>query len=281
MSFELKPSVIIPAHNEAATIGKLLKAIYPGVQSGKYTITVACNGCSDRTAGVVRHFFPQARCLDLARAGKARAINEAEAQGLGFPRIYVDADVYINQEALLALIDACRKSTDPVVVAPQGVLRNGDSDFFVKYYYRAWKKTRFFTEYGYGAGVYGLNRAARQSFSKFPDLISDDGYIRAIFGYSNIAVCEQAHSEVWVPGNFRDLLRIKTRSKLGKLQLAKRQECTVPAGTSTSRFTSRPSLVEWVVYYAVNALAYVNALRYRRRGARYRWHRDESSRGAT
>ncbi|WGL18225.1 glycosyltransferase [Microbulbifer bruguierae] len=276
-----KPAVIIPAHNEEASIGKLLQAIYPGVIENRYSVTVACNGCSDRTAAVVRHHFPEVQCLEVERAGKTHALNEAEALGLGFPRIYVDADVSISQGSLQHLIDKCDASAEPLVVAPRGFLHTAHSDHLVRIYYRAWTKTRFFSEYGYGAGVYALNRAAREAFALFPEIISDDGYIRARFGYRNIAVCEGARSQVSVPGNFMDLLRIKTRSKLGKLQLARQRDCRVPATRGISSFTSKPSPWELLVYYAVNLLAFANALRYRFRFTQYRWHRDESSRQAS
>lgn len=278
MPDDTKPAVIIPAHNEETSISTLLQAIYSGVVDGVYSVTVACNGCSDNTVAVVRKGFPLINCLDIECAGKTHALNEAEAGGLGFPRIYVDADVNIDRNSLLQLIEVCNGSAEPLVVAPRGQLNTTHSSRLVGAYYRAWKKTRFFSEYGYGAGVYALNRSARGAFARFPDIISDDGYIRALFAYQNIAVCEQALSEVSAPGTFLDLLRIKTRSKLGKLQLAQQQDCKVPAARATSSFTIRPSLWELLVYYVVNLVAYANALRYRGRYAHYRWHRDESSR---
>lgn len=281
MSDESLPAVIIPAHNEAKTIHKLLQAIYPGVVLGNYTATVVCNGCSDDTVAVVQEGFPQVQCLDIASAGKANALNEAEAQGLGFPRIYVDADVLISEASLQILIERCKGEAQPLVVAPRGTLDTAQSDFLVKTYYRAWKKTRFYSEFGYGAGVYGLNRAARESFTRFPDIISDDGYIRALFAYRNIAVCEQARSLVNTPGNIWDLLKIKTRSKLGKLQLSRQRECQTPKDRGTSAFTRKLSLWELLVYYAINAFAYFNALRFQSRVTSYRWHRDESSRQAS
>ncbi|WP_226666428.1 hypothetical protein [Microbulbifer aggregans] len=278
MPDKTKPAVIIPAHNEESIIYRLLQAIYSGVVDGLYSVTVACNGCSDNTVSIVRDSFPLVHCLDIERAGKTCALNEAEATGLGFPRIYVDADVNIGRASLVQLIEVCDGTSEPLVVAPRGLLDTAHSSRLVRAYYRAWKKTRFFSEYGYGAGVYALNRSAREAFTLFPDIISDDGYIRALFAYQNIAVCEQALSEVSTPGNFLDLLRIKTRSKLGKLQLAHLKSCSVPIARGTPTFTERPSLWELLVYYAVNLIAYANALRYQGRYAHYRWHRDESSR---
>ena len=43
-------SVIIPAHNEAASIGRNLRALREGTRGGDLDVVVVCNGCTDRTA---------------------------------------------------------------------------------------------------------------------------------------------------------------------------------------------------------------------------------------
>nr|WP_010133793.1 glycosyltransferase [Microbulbifer agarilyticus] len=276
-----KPAIIIPAYNEAHSIATLLEAVNPGVLLGHYSVLVACNGCTDATAEIVRREFPQVHCLDIQRAGKTHAINEAEKLDLGYPRIYVDADVSIDDISLLHLLDQCRENssdTDPVVVAPEGIMDMARSSYLVRCYYAAWQKTRFCSDFGYGAGVYGLNRAARERFTQFPDIISDDGYVRAVFGYENIVVSRKSQSRVVAPKGILDLLKIKTRSKLGKLQLLQLAECHTPKTRSHAVFTQRPSMLELLVYYGINALSYLNAWRYRYGNARYRWQRDESSR---
>ncbi|MBY6191805.1 glycosyltransferase [Microbulbifer agarilyticus] len=276
-----KPAIIIPAYNEEHSIATLLDVVYPGVLLGHYSVVVACNGCTDATAEIVRNKFPQVCCLEIQRAGKTHAINEAEKLGPGFPRIYVDADVSIDDISLLKLLDQCRErenGAEPTVVAPEGVMDMAHSSYLVRCYYAAWQKTRFCSEFGYGAGVYGLNRAARERFSLFPEIISDDGYVRAVFGYENIVVNRESQSRVVAPKGVWDLLKIKTRSKLGKLQLLQLPECHTPITHRSAVFTQRPSMLEFLVYYGVNALSYLTAWRYRHGNARYQWQRDESSR---
>ena len=41
-------SVIIPAHNEAATIGRNLRALREGTREGDLDVVVVCNGCTDQ-----------------------------------------------------------------------------------------------------------------------------------------------------------------------------------------------------------------------------------------
>lgn len=57
-------SVIVPAHNEANVIRTCLDSLVN--QPGLDTLIVACNGCTDDTAAIVQHEYPQAICLDIA-----------------------------------------------------------------------------------------------------------------------------------------------------------------------------------------------------------------------
>ena len=68
-------TVIVPAHNEATVIRQCLDSLVN--QAGLDTLIVACNGCTDDTALLVRTHYPQAICLDIATPSKVNALNEA------------------------------------------------------------------------------------------------------------------------------------------------------------------------------------------------------------
>lgn len=275
---ESLPAVIIPAHNEELSISTLLRALMPGMQKKHYSITVACNGCSDRTAEIVRYHFPEVCCIELEQASKVAALNAAENADLGFPRVYIDADVVISSSAVKALIEACRNTERPAVVAPRAVPKTEGCEWIVRTYYQAWQKTIFFQLHGFGSGVYALNRAAREKFDRFPNLISDDGFVRQILNYDNIHVVESAKSLVKSPRDFAGLIRIKTRSKLGSLQI-KNSETKIGDGPEFSqRFLQRPPLMERLVYGGVNLFALINAYRLMGKRGRSHWLRDETSR---
>ncbi|WP_237068051.1 glycosyltransferase [Microbulbifer guangxiensis] len=275
---EYLPAVIIPAHNEELSIATLLRALMPGVQKELYTITVACNGCSDRTAEIVRYHFPQVCCIEQEQASKVAALNAAENADLGFPRVYIDADVVISSSAVETLIDTCRESREPTVVAPRAVPKNEGCEWLVRTYYLAWQKTIFFQQHGFGSGVYALNRPAREKFERFPNLISDDGFVRQILNYDNIRVVESAKSLVKSPRDLAGLIRIKTRSKLGSLEISN-SEVKMGSGPQVNqRFLQRPTILERLVYGGVNLLALLNARRLIRKRGRAYWLRDETSR---
>ena len=282
------PTVIVPAYNEASSIATLLSQIVNGVHSEEYQVIVACNGCLDNTVDVVRTQFPEVTCLDIDTPSKTNAINRAEALRPGFPRIYIDADVQISSRSVTRLIHTLQSESSPLVVAPRGVPLTEASDRLVQWFYAAWQKTVYFIEDGFGSGVYGLNRTAREKFSAFPDLISDDGFVRTLGPDVRIQVCEESRSRVQAPRNIRDLLAIKVRSKLGKIELsrknpelhAKRSKESVASGTgSKRRFSRRPSPQELLTYFGINAIAELCAICQLRNMDNYRWQRDESTRG--
>ena len=49
-------SVVIPAHDEAAVIGRLLEALVSDPRAAELEIVVVANGCSDATVPVAREY---------------------------------------------------------------------------------------------------------------------------------------------------------------------------------------------------------------------------------
>ena len=62
--------VIVPAHNEEAVIGRTLRALLGSAAPGEFEVLVVCNGCTDRTAALVRSEFPSVRVLERSEASK-------------------------------------------------------------------------------------------------------------------------------------------------------------------------------------------------------------------
>ena len=48
----LAASIVIPAHDEEAVIGRLLDSLAGGLDGARLDVVVACNGCTDRTAEI-------------------------------------------------------------------------------------------------------------------------------------------------------------------------------------------------------------------------------------
>src|SRR3954452_8210976 len=115
-----RASIVIPAHDEAAVIGRLLTALTTGAEPGELAIVVACNGCTDDTAAIAAT-FPGVTVVDLPEPSKTAALNAGDdAAGDVFPRLYVDADILVDLAAVRAVADVL--DTDvPRAAAPRYV----------------------------------------------------------------------------------------------------------------------------------------------------------------
>jgi hypothetical protein len=89
-------SVVIPAHNEAAVIRRCLDALLDGFRPGELEVVVACNGCTDGTADIVRSSGHAVRIIEIQVASKPAALRAAEELVTIFPRLYLDADVVLT-----------------------------------------------------------------------------------------------------------------------------------------------------------------------------------------
>ena len=80
-------SIIIPAHNEAAVIGRCLEPLTHGARPGEFDVIVVCNGCRDATALEARRFGLSVRVIETDTPSKANALNLGDAAATGFPRL--------------------------------------------------------------------------------------------------------------------------------------------------------------------------------------------------
>ena len=99
----------IAAYNEATVLGRCLDAPRPGPTG--LEVVVAANGCSDATADVARA-HSGVLVVELAEAGKARALNAGDAVVRSFPRrAHLDTAIMVDHDDLHRLVD--RASADP------------------------------------------------------------------------------------------------------------------------------------------------------------------------
>ena len=279
-------SVIIPANNEAAVIRRCLGPLVKGYQQGEIEILVVCNGCSDNTAEIARSFGEPVRVIETRIPSKTNALNLGDAAAKGFPRVYLDADVVINLASIRKLAAALEEGA-ALATAPRPV------DVFlpgtrwpVRAYYRLWATLPYVQEGMIAAGVYVLSREGRKRFEDFPDVIADDGYVRLLFEPAERLQVADAVSEVYAPLTLRDLLKIRTRSRLGVLQLRNRYPQLVIRETKTKNYKNtavsllcRPSLyLSAALYVYVVIASRLKARRRIRKIRNYKWERDDSSR---
>jgi glycosyltransferase involved in cell wall biosynthesis len=278
-------SVVIAAHNEEDVLGRCLDALLQTARTGELEIAVVCNGCTDGTAEVARTYGDDVRVIETPIASKTAALNLGDARVSSFPRFYVDADVTLPL-ASVRRIAARLAEGRALAAAPVMNLDLRGSSPAVRAYYRVWVRLPYVREGMIGVGVYALSDAGRRRFGEFPDVIADDGYVRMLFDASERIRVDDAPVRVYAPGGISDLVRIKTRSRLGRYELVERfpdlvaQERTTKSyGSAMGRIVVRPWLWPAATVYAAVVLQTRRRARKQLASAGdYVWERDRSSR---
>ncbi len=221
-------TVIVPAHNEASVIEDCLNSIVN--QSGVDKIIVPCNGCTDNTVDIVKTKFPNVICLNIEKPSKTNALNIAEVKakelGISFPVFYIDADTQLSENAIQHISEVMN-SGDILLAAPTPIINTDKSSFLVKTYYKVWTDLPYIKEGVIATCSFIVSEEGRQRFDKFADVIGDDGYIRCHFKNKEIANIKGAEIYITAPKDIFSLIKIKTRARLGNMELIAKNKCPV------------------------------------------------------
>jgi glycosyltransferase involved in cell wall biosynthesis len=272
-------SIVIPAHNEEAAIGRNLRALLEGLDPLQVDVIVACNGCSDRTARIARSMHPALKVLDLPTPGKVQALQAAERETTALPRIYLDADVRMPGRAALAVLAALREGA--VAARPPIEFDLSGCSGVVRRYFAARSRITSIMADLCGGGAYGFSAQARSRFGEFPDIIADDLFASRIVTPEEIVIVPTDALVVSQPRNLRSLLKIMRRSKRGNREFTERfPELARSTASSSTAGLLRTHAAPWrwpdaIVYAGVMCLARVGA---RSSSPGQKWERDDSSR---
>jgi hypothetical protein len=276
-------SVIIPAHNEERVIARTLNTLLAGAEAGGVEVIVVCNGCTDRTAAVVRESGYAVRVIETEVASKVHALNLGDAAVSGFPRIYMDADVYLSWESVRAL--ALRLEVGDVLAASPGVRMDFSAcSWAVRAFYRVDRALPSAKETIGGSGVYALSEVGRKRFDVFPEVTGDDAFVRRLFKPGERCAVEGSVSTVVPPKHLWGVIQIKTRSHFGNDELRRLYPDRVAnAGPGNGAALVKLALRPWwwsrlAVYGVVKIVARFRAKRRMRTRGKSEWERDETSR---
>jgi glycosyltransferase involved in cell wall biosynthesis len=279
-------SIVIPAHNEAGVIARTLSAITDGLLSGEADIVVVCNGCSDDTAEIARRWGSPIRVVETTTANKASALNLGDrAAGSVFPRFYIDADIVVGLNTICALADRLSKG-DVLAVAPIGRVETSQCSWPVRWFFEVASLLPSAYEGIGGSGVYALSCDGRSRFDDFPNVIAEDAYVRIQFRPHECETIPGLTSTVYAPQRMKDLIQVKTRVRLGHLEVAR----MLPEAWRTRRTSNNRAILALFchIYLWPKLLLYGYVTFLARAKARYRlrtnvrvWERDSTSRAST
>ena len=272
-------SVIIPAFNEEAVIGRCLATLLEGAEPAAMEIVVVPNGCTDRTADVARAFGPSVIVAETPVPSKWQALNLGDRVASGFPRLYVDADVGFSFQDARAVATALEEGA--LAASPSLDLDTSEASFLVRSHLRIWERLPVIARGLMGRGVYGLSAAGRARFGEFPDLIADDHFVHGLFEAEERTLVDVARSTVRAPRRLHDLIQRKVRSYVGLWESQQRNE-SVDGDTSREWLgvvRAHPALLKDLpTYLGVSLAARFLARRRIAAGRAHEWDRDLSSR---
>ncbi|MFF2271638.1 glycosyltransferase [Agromyces sp. NPDC058136] len=277
------PSVVIAAHNEERVIGRCLEALQGQTLAEPVSIVVSANGCTDRTA--VAAARPGVTVIDRQEPGKAGALNAGDRVAIGYPRIYLDADIVMPPGGLTAIMDRFGDASHPLAVVPARRLAVAGRPWPVRAYASINERLPAFRTGLFGRGMIALSEEGRARFDDFPDQTADDLFLDSLFSDAERAVSGDVVVSVEAPYTTGDLVRRLVRVRRGNA--AMRSTAASAAGPAAVRRADRWAWLRDVVVpeprLAPAAVAYVvltvtAALLARRPAGAAEWGRDESTR---
>jgi glycosyltransferase involved in cell wall biosynthesis len=224
-------------------------------------VIVVANGCSDGTVAEARALTPafaergwRLDVLDLTQGSKIAALNAGDRAAVHDKLAYIDADIRVAP-GLIAELVAVLDRPDPAYASGRPQVPRAKS-FLSERYARFWEKLPFITTGVPGCGVYAVNAAGRARWANFPEIISDDTFVRLHFAP------EERHG---VPSTFQwpitegfvRLVRVRRRQNHGLEEVQRlypdlvgQKETTAPGGQEKLRLFVKDPL-GFVIYAAV------------------------------
>lgn len=214
-------SVLIPASNEEALIGqcleKVLQSVWP--HAAPFETIVISNGSRDRTTETalnMRQSFLEKglalNVLDRKEGGKLGALNAGDHVARAPIRIYLDADVEVSDRLISQIYETLdtpepRYASGTLKLAPP-------QSWATRAYARIYAQVPFM-KYGVpGAGLFAVNAAGRMRWGTFPNIISDDTFVRLSFRPEERVAVPAPYSWPLVEG-WRNLVRVRRRQNAG------------------------------------------------------------------
>jgi len=273
-------TILIPAHNEVATIGRTLLHLSRGLSFSDFRIVVIANACSDATAAKARSVMPEAVVLETSTPGKCNALNlgyrEADP---GKPVICLDADLDVTAESLMALIRPVSHGTARAACGQMDV-HASEASSVVRAYYKGWRTNPYFDRGKFG-GLFALSSEGAKMVFPLPEITADDEFIRRSFAPDDIALVKDCRFAARAPLDLSSLFNVRCRSLRGAREV-QAMGLLKPDGASAAvvigRVLHQPSnSMPVLVYLAVNTAVRIN-LALRSSGKAGQWERDLTTR---
>ncbi len=251
-------TVIIPSYNEENYIEACLDSIIAQADlpdDHRIQIIVAANGCKDRTVALARAMAPQLAAvgfdllvLDIAIGNKMNALNEAENVASYDMRAYLDADVTISPRVLVELHEILSEDR-PLYASGTLNIPRPDS-IFSRAYAKVWTNLPFVKDGVPGIGLYAMNAPGRARWGAFPEIYSDDRFVRLQFASHERRKTNASYN--WpLPEGFANLVNVRHRWSQGNMELAEQYEDLIQNDTERNNTLGSTIGLIWTPFSSV------------------------------
>jgi GT2 family glycosyltransferase len=267
--------IVIPARDEAATLGVTLGALLADGDGLGLHVVLALNGEGvEDMRSVARSFEESFRAkghrltvLSTGEAGKAAALNLADRhRDPPHPVVYLDADCFLFPGSLGAISGALADHAPRLAAPPMSLL--APRSFLARRYMEVWKRLPAISCGIVGAGCFGVNPAGRARWDAFPNDLPDDAFVLGLFRPEERIVASEG-GFLFVFPDGAALVGADIRWKAGNRALRRRGRCgdrAAPADASPAAqllwLIRTPSIWRRVpAFLAVKATASITARR--------------------
>jgi hypothetical protein len=150
--------------------------------------------------------------LNLPSVGKIGALNAGDAVARYGSRVYIDADINVTPP-LLRQLAAVLGRQEPVFASGKLHIPPARSSISDRYG-RFWLRLPFVSDGVPGCGLFAVNATGRARWGLFPDIISDDTFVRYHFSPDEMVGVDAVYG--WpVTEGFASLVRVRRRQNEG------------------------------------------------------------------
>lgn len=221
-------TIIVPANNEEAYLASCLHSLMASEPADcAVQVLVVANASTDKTVEVARSFEPAAarigwtmQVIDLAQPGKLNALNVGDDLAKGEVRMYLDADVLVSP-ALVRLVVAELLATSAPRYASGSPQISEAQSAVTRAYAKFWQMLPFARSEAPGFGLFAVNAAGRSRWGRFPDIISDDTFVRLLFAPNERKGVSATYQWPMVEG-FDRLVKVRRRQDEGVKEIAQK-----------------------------------------------------------
>ncbi|MBN2629254.1 MAG: glycosyltransferase [Rhodobacteraceae bacterium] len=213
--------IIVPLRNEAAMLPVTVPKLLAATTGDSARIIWVCNGCSDNSAAVIRRLAGSAaEVIELAHPGKTAAMQAGdEALGTLFPRLYLDADTWLNPGDLAGLMKPlfCGRAD---LVAPRLRFDTTGASALSARIGACWMSLPYAQTAAFSNAL-GLSSAARALWDRWPEITGDDIFVSAMVPGHRKLIVSEALATIGMPDSFAGWIRMRARWLRGEAELAR------------------------------------------------------------